>query len=138
MDPLELVTLPANPVAKTKLIAGAVGVLLVIAALIAGGLWLKARLGDAPAMKAAQAQVDQRVQDAATAGNDEAVAKYADHVRERETIKEKETHYVETIHEAAGANDAVPPAVHDAGIAAINGLRDASADSDRPAAAVSH
>jgi hypothetical protein len=138
MDPLELVTLPANPVAKAKLIAGAVGILLVLAALIAGGLWLKSRLGEAGAMKAAQAKVDQRVQDASTAGVRQAVGKYADHVRERETIKEKETHYVETIHEAAGANDAVPIAVHDAGIAAIVGLRDASPDSDRAAAPVSH
>jgi hypothetical protein len=138
MDLPELVTLPVNPVAKAKLIAGAVGILLVLAVLIAGGLWLKSRLGEAGAMKAAQAKVDGRVQDAASASFDSAVGKYADHVRERETIKEKETHYVETIHDAAGANDAVPIAVHDAGIAAISGLRDASPDSDRPAAPVPH
>lgn len=137
MDLLELTeaaTLPANPVAKAKLIAGAVGVLLVLAALIAGGLWLKARLGEGDAMRAAQAQVDGKVQDAASASFDSAVGKYADHVRERETIKEKETHYVETIRAAPGANDAVPVAVHDAGIAAIVGLRNASPDGNSAAA----
>lgn len=128
------------PILPPQAKAIAIAVAIVIAVVLAG--WgvasFLARWNDGPAQRSAQAQVDQRVQDAGTTAADEAVAKYADHVRERETIKEKETHYVETIHAAPGANDAMPAALHSAGLDAINGLRDASGDGNSAAADLSH
>jgi hypothetical protein len=118
----------------------AIAVLVAVALGLAGWGVAKflARWNDGPAQRAAQAKVNEKVEQAGAASFDNAVGQFADHVRERETIKEKETHYVETIHEAAGANDAVPPAVHDAGIAAIRGLRDASGDGNSAAADLPH
>lgn len=128
--------IPSNPAGKVRLIAGAIGILLVLAALIYGGVWLKARLGDGDARVAAQTKVDGAVANAVAGSNDFAAAKLIEHTQTNTEIKEKEFHYVETIRAAPGADTPVPPAVHDAGIAAIRGLRDASANSDGPAAPV--
>jgi hypothetical protein len=130
---LNLPILP--PQVKGVLIA--IGLTIAVALASVGVANFLARWNDGPAQRSAQAKVDERVQNAAVASQDAAVEKFADHVRERETIKEKETHYVETIHAAPGANDPMPAAVHDAGIAAIVGLRDASADGNSAAAPVS-
>lgn len=134
--PVETAIETATPLGKARLIAGAVGILIVLGLLIWGGVWLKARLGDGDARVAAQSKIDGAVANAVAGSNDFAAAKLIEHTQTNTEIKEKEIHYVETIRAAPGADAPVPVAVHDAGIAAIRGLRDASADSERPAAAV--
>lgn len=126
--------LPSDPVAKARLVK--IAVIAVLAAVAVGLLWfaVSAILGDKPAQKAAQAQVDNRVATAAEQTHDFADHAMIEHNRENVTIKEKEVHYVETIRAAPGADNAIAPAVHDAGIAAIRGLRDASGDGQRDGA----
>lgn len=133
----DLLTLPVDPAAKARVIVRIVAVVVGLLMIAGAALWLKARLGEAPAMKAAQTQLDGRVNAAGQASEDSAVAAYADHVRTNETIKEKETHYVETIRSAPGADAPVPDALHSAGIDAIRGLRVASNDDNSAAEAVS-
>lgn len=127
---LELPIIPP----EVKGIAIAIALTIAVALASFGVAKFLARWNDGGAQRAATAKVEQRVQNAAVASQDAAVGKFADHVRERETIKEKETHYVETIRSADGANNPMPAAVHDAGTAAIVGLRVASGDGNSAAA----
>lgn len=113
------------------------GVVAFVAALLALRFVVGMVTGDKPAQQAAQAELDGRVFGSERDSQEFAATKMIERGHTDAAIKEKEIEYVQTIRSAPGAETPVPPALHDAGIAALRGLRDASGEHTGDGAAVS-